>query len=262
MNCLNEFIDAKGIKAETLISLLDIHEDFNVHAEGIFSRNYSEDLINVENENENENEDGKITLFLSRDGIFHLLPQGLFFKDNQLKIESNKFEKEYREFEKQKKAARSFFQPFDTAYFKLNLELEQKFNDFAKTGNRIFTDSFGDNSGMEANNEYISKIKRLLPFASQIRGNLSLLIDILENIVSAEKIEIKKITPFYTRFIIHKEGLTKKEYQDMDKEVELLFDFLRHWFLPVEQQYDYRIKDYKQAFNLENTLILDYNTHL
>jgi hypothetical protein len=243
-------LDVKNIKAETLVSLSDIREDFNVHAKSIFSRNYGEDLIEIENEKD------KTTIALSRNGIFDLLPQGLFFQESQLKVKHHEFEKKYNEFKKQKKEALSFFRPFDTTYFKLNLELEQKINHLAETGNDIFMDADPEKSA--ANNPYISKIKKLIPHASQIRGNIALLVDILKNITDAEKVELKKDT----RFIIHKENLTKEEYHAMDKELEPFFDFFTHWFLPVEQQYGYRIKDNKQPFKLGNSLILDYNTHL
>ena len=249
-------MDVKNIKAETLISLLDLPEDFRLQAEGIFSRNYSEDLIKI------EKDEDKTTVALSRDGIFHILPQGLFVQENHLKVRHNDFEKKYKELKKQKKEALSFFQPFDTVYFKLNLELEQKLNDFAKNGNNIFIDAFLEETAIETDNTYISQLKKLIPFASQMRGNTSLLTDMLQKITSAEKIETKKIEPLFTRFIIHKENLTKEEYQDMNKNLIPFFDLFCHWFLPVEQQYDYRIKDNKQPFKLEKSLILDYNTHL
>ena len=76
------------------------------------------------------------------------------------------------------------------------------------------------------------------------------------------KIEIKEKGTFHKQFIIHKGGLSKEEYQSMDEGLIDFFDFLRQWFLPVEVEYDYRIKDYKNSFTLGNTLLLDYNTHL
>ncbi len=257
---LDEYIDAEEMKAETLISQMDINEDLDVRMQGIFFRNYSDDLICV------GNEDNKITLELSRDSIFHLLPEGLFFKEDQLKKTDDKsnfdFNKEQHELKKRKKAVLSFFRPFDTEYFKLTLELEKKLNALAEKGNTVFTEALWDDFEPDTNNEYISKIKPLLPFISQLRGNLPLLADILRNIFLAEKVEWTILRSLYVRCIIHKERLSKEEYQKMDKEIVVFFGFFRQWFLPVEVEYDYRIKDYKQSFILGNTLILDYNTHL
>ena len=254
MSDLNKF-DVKGVKAETLISLLNIQKELSVQTKGVFSRNYSEDLMTV------DDAEDKTTLTVARDGIFHLLPQGLFFKENQLNGKPNEFDNEYSELKKRKKEALAFFQPFDSALFKLSLELEQKLNNFAKIGNDIFVDSFGDSEAL-GKNQYIPKIKKLIPFANQIRGNFPLLADLLANALSVEKVEVKKIERFHLRFIIHKNGLNREEYLAMDKELELFFDYFQHHFLPVEQKYDYKIKDYKHPFTLGTSLILDYNTNL
>jgi len=262
---LNEYIDAGDVKAETLISQMDIKENLHVHLQGIFSRNYSEDLISVTNEKGKENGENRTILELSRDGIFHLLPEGLFFKEEQLKKDSNSnfdFDKEKTKLEEQKKAALLFFSPFDTEFFNLSFELEKNLNAIAEKGNKVFINAFECEPEIDTKNEYISKIKILLPFVSHLRGNLAFLTDILKNILSVEKIEIRTIRPFYMQFIIHKESLSKEEYQAMDKDLADFFVFFRQWFLPVEAEYDYRIKDYKGSFILGNTLLLDYNTHL
>ena len=259
MKYLNESMDLKEVKAETLLSLWNIHKDFHVRMEGIFSRNYAEDLISL------ENEDDKPVITLSRDSIFHLFPQSLFFTENKLKEDSKRrfdFKKEYAELKKQKQEVKTFFQPFDTECFKLNLELEHRLNQLTQAGNEIFNSIFPDDIETDTSNRYIAKIKRLIPYASQIRGNLPLLIDILKNVLDVEKIEMTKIGLFHIRFIIHKEGLSKKEYIDMDNDLALFFEYFQYRFLPVEQKFDFRIKDYKQPFTLGATLILDYNTHL
>jgi len=258
MKYLDEYINIEEIKAETLISQMETSGNSGVRMQGIFSRNYSEDLISI------TKEEDKTIFDLSRDSVFHLLPGSLFFKENQLRKDSKPnfdFEKEQTELKKQKKNILSFFSPFDTEYFKLSLELEKKLNAIAETGNRIFISILEDESAIETKNEYISRIKILLPFVSQLRGNHILLLDILKNILSAEKIEIEERGTFYKRFIIHREGLSKEEYQSMDESLIDFFDFLRQWFLPVEVKYDYRIKDYKNSFTLGNILLLDYNTH-
>jgi len=257
VNYSDDFIEARGIKAETWISLLDVYENLSIQTEGVFVRNYSEDLLKLE-------KDGEQTIAtLSRDGVFHLLPQGLFFRENQLRVRAIDFEQALEELKKQKKEALAFFKPFDTTYFNLNLQLEQKLNDFAEIGNDILTNYFlSQYKEEEKNNKYISKIKILLPFVSQIRGDVLLLVDVLKGTLSVEKVEVEEIELFHQRFIIHKEGMNAEEYRAMDKEMESFFDFFRHWFLPIEQKYDYRIKDYKPPFTLGTELILDYNTHL
>ena len=245
------------VKAETLISQMDIKGDVDVRMKGVFSRNYSDDLINITNDKD------KTILELSRDGIFHLLPEGLFFEENRIRnISKNDFGNEYEQFEEEKRKIQSFFRIFDTACFKLSLELEQKLNAIAEQGNSIFINTFWDEPEFDTNNKYIAGIKTILPFVSHLRGNFMLLTDVLKSVLSAEKIEIKEISPFYKRFIIHKEGLSKEKYQTMDESLAVFFDFFCQWFLPIEVEFDYRIKGYKEPFTLGNTLLLDYNTHL
>ena len=108
----------------------------------------------------------------------------------------------------------------------------------------------------------MSKITQILPFASQIKGNIHLLIDLLKNVLSVEKIDLIEIAPFHSRFMIHKEGLSKEEFDIIDEELVDFFNFFRDYFLPIERKYDYRIKDFKQTFQLGEPLILDYNTNL
>jgi len=253
-----ELFDIREIKAETLLSILDIHEKLNVQMKGIFSRNFSEDLIKIENDSDST------TLVVARDGIFHLLPQGLFFDENLLAKNNRsnyEFEKVYRELRRKKKEALTFFRPFDTLFFKQTFYLEKILNKFAEAGNDKLIDAFLDKPAEDTNNKYISKLKKLIPFASQIRGNIPLLVDILKIIFSTQKIEIKTMAPLHKRLIIHIEGLSKEEYHALDKEMKPFFDFFRHWFLPVEQQFTYRVKDYTRPTKLDNSLILDYNTH-
>jgi hypothetical protein len=259
MKYLNKYVDIGELKAETLLSILNLKEDFNVQMESTFQRNYAEDVASIDN-------DGFInTIRLARTGIFKLLPEGLFFKENQLNAENKRnydFKRTYQELQKKKNEILAFFQPFDTQYFKLTLEFEQLLNGFTERGNDILLNAFEYETEVKTDNYYVSKITKILPFAGQIKGNLHLVIDILKNVLSVEKIDMVEIEPFHTRFMIHKEGLSKEEFDAMDKEVAIFFTFFKDTFLPVERKYDFRIKDFKQTFTLGELLLLDYNTNL
>jgi hypothetical protein len=210
-------------------------------------------------------EDDKTVIELSRDGVFQLLPEGLFFEEEHLKKKNKSgydFKKEQAEIEKLKKSILSFFNPFDAQYFNLSLEMEKKLNAIDQERNDISAKAFGIEPEIDTDNEYILKLKKLLPFASYLRGNLTLLTDMLKNVFSVEKIEIRKIKPLFLRFVIHKDGLNKEEYLSMYNNLVAFFDFFSQWFLPVEIEYDYQVKSYKDTFKLGNTLILDYNTCL
>lgn len=258
MSPLTELLDIRGIKAETLVHILNTREKLSVKMKGTFSRNFSEDLIKLDNYSDST------TIALARNGIFHLLPQGLFFDENLLARNNRsnyEFEKVYRELKRKKKDALTFFRPFDTLFFKLTLDLEKILNELAVAGNDRLIDTFLDTPEFDTTNTYISKLIKLIPFADQIRGNIPLLIDILKITFATDKIEMKTIAPLHKRLIIHKEGLTKEEYRTVEKDMKRCFEFICHCFIPVEQKLTYRIKDYTRPFKIGNSLILDYNTH-
>jgi len=262
---INTILENRDIKAETLISIYDIKEEIVTQMEGVFFRNYSEDLMNVENYGEN------ITATLSRDSIFHLLPEKLFFEDTTHKRNKKQFfdfTEDYQELLRKRREILSFFQPFDISFFKLSLDFEQKLNFFAETGNNFFQNFFLNDTKSNPRNskpetdKYIAKLKMVLPFVSQIRGNLQLIADLLKTIFEVDKVEIKEIELFKKHFIIHKEGLSKDEYLTMDKELVTFFEYLKQWFLPVELKCDFRLKDYSRPIILGESLILEYNTNL
>jgi hypothetical protein len=255
MKYLNKNQETQNIAAETLLALWEDIPHLKVCCESRFARNYSEDLLHIDADKDST------TVFLSRDGIYHLLPKGLFFTENQLNEEKkrkNDFKSAYDKMKKQKKEAQSFFQPYDTELFKLSVEEERKINSLFFAGNKVWLSDLPEIS----KNEYINKLIPLLPYASQLRGDFPLLIDLLKFIFEVEKIEIKELKPLHSRFIIHKEGLSKEQYLAMDEEIKTFFNFFSHWFLPVEKEYDFRIKDCKHPFKLEKGVVLDYNTNI
>ena len=251
-----EFLRAEEIRAETLVSQMEIKENTSVKMQGVFSRNYSEDLISFANEPDSTNFE------LSRDGIFHLLPDGLFFKENVIKeIPQEDFHEMYERFREEKKSIEFFFHPFDTEYFHLSLENEENLNHIANKGNRFFLNTFFEEAAFETTNVYISKMKVLLPFVSNLKGNHGLLADLLVHVLSFEKVEFMEIEPLWIRFIFHKKGLVQETFNKMTQDVDEFFTFFQKWFLYVELQYDYRIKYFKDFFTLGQTLLLEYNTH-
>ena len=241
------------IKAETLIAASGIEtiEDFTIRSSGIFYRNYSGDCMNNE----------RNTINVSRNSLYHLLPEGLFIKENSLTKKT--FQEQHDKLKEIKENISLFFQPFDSTFFKLTFEFEKNLQAIADKGNSVFLPDFVfEEPVVENPNPYIRRIMVLLPFVYELRGNIPLLKDILKNVLAAQKVDAIKKNPFFLRFIIHKERLSKQQFLKMDRDVEVFFDFFQQWFLPVEIECDFRIKDYKEASALRKILILDYNTHL
>jgi hypothetical protein len=255
MNYLNKHIDTTEISAETLIALMDTKENFDVAMRGIFSRNYSEDLVSVRNEYD------KTFVELSRNGTFHLLPE-ILFSDEIKGVAGHDLKAQHKHLKEKREKVKSFFHFFDNEYFRLTLQQEKNANRITQKGNIFLLNGVLDETEIDTDNKYIAKIKILLPFVSHLRGNFLLLADILKNILSVEKVGFKTIEPLRMRFIFQKDDLSKNEYRQINEEITILFDFFTQWFLPFEMEYDFRLKSYKTPFTLGNTLLLGYNTHL
>ena len=240
-------INLRELKAESILSLQDL-QDFVVEMKGIFYRNYSPDLMS--------NPVDKEEIELSRDGILHLLPEGLFFNEDDPKNSEI--------FDEKKEKSKLFFRPFDTEYFNLSLKLEKEINRISGKSNFSLTDFLSRDILPETEEDFLS----LSGFVSAIRGNEALIIDILKIILNVPKIELIKIDNFVCsgvirkRFIIHISNLSTEQYAQKNHQISGIFEIFKEYFLPFEIEYDFKIKDRQQKFILHENLILDYNINL
>lgn len=252
---INNNSDLREIKAETIVSLLDLPV-FAVQTKekgGTFYRNYSSDLIEYDR---NTN-----TITLSQDGIYNLLPEGLFFNEDELKSSKN-FKVSSARIKEKKKEINHFFQPFDTEYFKLSVALEKQINKLTEKGNEILLDLFFDTTA-DKKTQYAASLQQfLLPHSSHIKGNEHAIRNVLKSLLHAKKIELIETDYCNKRFIIHIPNLSKEEYVQKVKQISDIFEILEEYFLPFNINYDFRLKDREQKFILGEDLILDYNVNI
>lgn len=64
------------------------------------------------------------------------------------------------------------------------------------------------------------------------------------------------------RIVFYIPSLTNKEYSAHYDELGEFVQFVAEWFFPVEQDYEYAIKELGRPFVLDGPLTLDYNTYL
>lgn len=245
------YANFREIKAESILSLYDLG-DFALEMNGIFHRNYSSDLMSkLSNKEEIE---------LSRDSVYHLLPEGLFFNEEELLNSEILREK--------KKKRKFFFQLFDTEYFKLSLKLEQEINNISEKQVRNLKDHSINRDIEPKTEEDMLNILNHSDFVCEIRGKEWLIVDILKMILDIKKIELIKIEDFNSpeiirkRFIIHIPNLSVEEYFQKNHQISKMFEILKEYFLPFDIEYDFKIKDRKHKFILSQNLILDYNTNI
>ena len=262
------------LKAESILSSFqDSLENTNFKFKGVFSRNYNDDIVEVEVDLESK--ENQQSLSLSRDSLFHILPEGLFFKEDKLKLidkqrDEEKFKAEAERITKEKQKFLLFFHPFDKSYFKLRFDLEKKLNEIAQDRTTILLDKFFDVFNINKENKLIKKITKLLPLASEIKGNMHLCKDVLKIIFFPAQVDVwkldKRISSDHFLLIfksnIHIEKLSPSEFRHLKKEIDCFSQFFHGWFLPVDMGYELKIKDTKEKFVLGKPLTLDYNTYL
>ena len=261
------------IKAEAyLTSFLESCRDVVIEPRGVFSRNYADDIISVEYD-EYKN---KLVMQLSRDGTFQILPESLFFVENKLreigkKGDPEKFKQEEERIRLEKQKIISFFQPFDMTYFKLRFELEKILNSMSTNRIPIILDELFSVYDLNTENPLIRKIIPLIPIASEIRGNKSLLKDVLHILfypAEAEMFLLKRrnkktgIKKNVLKINVYIEKLSAKEFRNLKKQSDELAAFFYEWFLPVDMGYEFKIKDKNERFGLGKAMTLDYNTYL
>ena len=251
---INENVNLGEIRAETILSLED-PPGFSVQTKensGAFYRNYSFDLIKYDSDN---------TITLSRDSLYHLLPEGLFFEEDELK-NSKDFKETSEKMKEKRRDISHFFQPFDTKYFNLSLALEKQMNKISEKGNEILLDLFFDKSAATVETGRAPSLQLLIPQISQIKGNEYLIINILKTILHIKKIELIELDYCTKRFIIHIPNLSKEEYNQKTEQISGIFEIFKEYFFPFNIDYDFKIKDREQKFILSNNLILDYNVNI
>ena len=106
------------LKAEVLLNHLypELAERWIVKNEGTFYRNYSEDVMRIDEET------AKVAL--SRDGFLRLLPQGLITSDDELK--GKDFQTKYEEMKIRQSRLEELFRPLDSWKFRNSIKQEKQ----------------------------------------------------------------------------------------------------------------------------------------
>ena len=224
------------ISAEFLLNYLypDRMDQWEVDCAGTFYRNYSEDILAIDEE--------KGAVRLARDSFLRLLPQGVIANDNALK--GNNFEQKYERLKKKEELLRSFFKPVDTLAFRFRLHIE---------------------------NQITQLSEKKLAFLNQLRANYGFIRDLLACLFN-HKVEIHK--GLYTweedercacpaiEFQLIVPNLTAEAYDKLDKAIAPLREFLIEWFIPFDTHCAIGIRQHGQPFTLGEPLTLDYNTEI
>ena len=249
-------MDSKGIKAETWIAVhYPSQKEWIVRHDGIFSRNYSGDLRLCKPE--------ETTLELSRNGLYEILPNGLFFTGRELQGKDEEDIKwTERVLKQRRERIKTVLLPFDSSYFNHSLALENTLNETLAKGNGIVLKEFFGDDFVDERNPYIRKMVPMVAQAAKIRGDYHFLCKAF-SLILGFKTEVRLIHD-RVRFIINRPGLDKEAFLKYLDELKTFFQFVEEWFVPFEMQCEFKVRDYSRDDRFEgaNKLMLDYNATL
>ena len=251
------------ISAEFLLNYLypDLMNRWKVDCVGTFYRNYSEDILEIDEE--------KTTVLLARDSFLRLLPQGLIATDKALK--GGNFELKYENLKKKEELLRTLFKPVDTLAFRFRLHIENQVTQLTEKHLTFLLRHYFHYDITREKDSYIQKVAPFLLFVSQLRANFGFIRDLLACLFS-HKVEIHK--GLYTwkedehcacpaiEFQLIVPNLTAEAYDKLDKAIAPLREFLIEWFIPFDTHCVIGIKQHGQPFTLGESLTLDYNTEI
>ncbi len=181
------------IKAEVLMADLMLEgfadSDFLVFFDSLFKRGYSKDILRADKTVINDVQE-TMAIYLSRDGLYDLLPEGLFHSSPESALTSgNGMASDSRKESKTEKETRRFFQPFENEFFYQRVQLElkersilEKLNDYSLDD--FFLDFWKIDRSLPK--ELITKLSAMLPFVKEIAGDFEMTASCLGAILGEE----------------------------------------------------------------------------
>lgn len=115
-----------------------------------------------------------IKFSLKRDSLYHILPEYLFHPlDHYLgdSVDTEEFDKRYKEQEEQKNKALTYFKPFDQHFQHLKTNYQRWLNDNIFSGNQFLADFITDVCEVNLNNPYIRAVYPCISWLRDYRGN-------------------------------------------------------------------------------------------
>lgn len=183
----------ENLKAEVLVAEIQenseaISTDFVISNKGTFSRAYRRDIIDVDDVlNEN-----RITLSLSRNSLYDILPEGLFHKPHVNKG-ADSYTKRRKVVKQEEQDARLFFAPLESEFFYQRLNVEQHERSMLDEFYNLKDDFLINFWNLDTNipNDYMLKLIKVLPHSHKITGDLELTRLCLEKLLE-ERVSFKR----------------------------------------------------------------------
>jgi hypothetical protein len=169
------------IKAEVLMA--DLIEngltdsDFLIYFASLFKRGYSKDILKAEKVMLNDYQES-LAVYVARDGLYDLLPEGLFHASPDSAVSSGKgMASDSRKDRKVEDETRRFFLPFENEFFyqRIQMELNER-SILMKLGDNNLDEFFLDFWKLDRTlpEELIVRLSSMLPFVREIAGDFAM----------------------------------------------------------------------------------------
>jgi len=239
----------------------ELEEKWIVRYDGTFYRNYSRDAMEISPD--------EATVWLSRDGLLDLLPQGLLSMEDELK--SGDKQEKHKKLDLQRRILSEAFLPFDSVSFRRLLKVEKNVSELLSDKLSFILKTFFGFDIEAEKNSYVKEFAVLLPYIRHWRGDMEMLRRLLSSVFDCEVVRIdgrygeEDSTRAWIpsiRFELRIPNLTAEEFKALQKDVQPLRDFLSEWFIPAEVRLEILVKHRSASPVLNENMILDYNTEL
>ncbi len=185
-----------NLKAEVLSCLLNElgldSKSIQTNFTSSFNRTFRNDVYKAEYNEEKQ----EVNLFISRNGLYDMLPEGLSHAEvveNSPSISVKNLLSTYKKQKQEEKEARLFFKPFESYLFNFLTQIESKEKSLLNNNNEFknFFRKFWDIDEKSDGKEFVFMLQ-ILPYVASLKGNTKKAVDLLSNHLS-KKITLKKM---------------------------------------------------------------------
>ena len=267
-----------------------------VELQGLHKRNTYNDII------ETEERDDVLEVKVGRNSIYNTLPEYMFhpidrFDNLPAYEEKQHFDEQLEQQEEEIRNAYLFFAPIDVLLLKLRADVREKLEPLASE-NVVMQGIIGDKLTEEQQqNRFIRQLIPFLPNCKLIRGNNTLITLMLRKVFMEEGLNIKRKeekrtftdeepryentvdmmlgdgyvgctyseTVTYYEIYYWSDAECTKDFLTLIDEVEMLRQFVKDWFLGIEEDLKFDIQHDEPPLRLNDNVFynyLNYNTNI
>ena len=262
---MEELYNLHNISAEMLLDTLypQLEEEgWTVKSSGAFYRNYNEDMMSMDE----ENKVGE----LSRNSLLHVLPQGVFADEEDLRNMSDPKAK-LESVHINRNRMKDFFVPFNTYDLYLRLKVEREVSDLLSRKLEFVQKAFFGYFIDKEKNPLIREAAQVLPYAPFYRGDIEFVKQVISSVMECDVTVSNEqwrddltAHDFLTKimFTVYLPPIPIEEYENRLHQIQELNNWIAYWFLPIEVVSEIVFASEQKMDEVGSTTLLNYNSYL